>query len=86
MIHRTLACACLLTTFAWKAFCVAAVATDNEPPVPSRSALNGDGPRVVVSTDVGGADPNHSEYVISPEMFTPRAFAMSLSRVRLAEE
>ncbi len=64
MIHRTSACACLLTVCAYQLFCIAAIATGAESPAPSGGALDGDRPRVIVSTDVGGSDPDDFQSMV----------------------
>ena len=64
MIHRTSACARLLSTYACGLFCVTAIATGAEPPVPSGGALAGDRPRVIISTDVGGSDPDDFQSMV----------------------
>lgn len=64
MTNQTMARVCLLTTCAWMVFCITAVATGREPPAPSGGALDGDRPRVIVSTDIGGSDPDDFQSMV----------------------
>ena len=64
MRRRTLACACLLTTHASALFLITAMATGADPTEPSGGALDGAKPRVIVSTDVGGSDPDDFQSMV----------------------
>jgi len=44
--------------------CIAAIATGAGPPALSGGALDGDRPRVIVSTDVGGSDPDDFQSMV----------------------
>ena len=64
MVYRISACNFRLTASACAAVWFAALATGAEPPVPAGGALAGDRPRVIVSTDVGGSDPDDFQSMV----------------------
>jgi len=64
MIHRTLYRACQLIICGFSMFSIVTIVTGADPPVPSGGALDGDRPRVIVSTDVGGSDPDDFQSMV----------------------
>jgi hypothetical protein len=64
MIHRIAACDFLVTTCACTVLCITAMATGAEPSALSGGALDGHRPRVLVSTDVGGSDPDDFQSMV----------------------
>ncbi|TWU05231.1 hypothetical protein CA54_59190 [Symmachiella macrocystis] len=64
MLHRTLVCVCQLTAYTCLLLCSAAIASGADQPEPSGGALEGDRPRVIISTDVGGSDPDDFQSMV----------------------
>lgn len=64
MLPRTLACVCQLMTYMCTLLCSVAIAAGADRPVPSGGALDGDKPRVIISTDVGGSDPDDFQSMV----------------------
>ena len=64
MIHQASASVCLLMTSAWTLFSITASAAGGDPHALSGGALDGVRPRVIVSTDVGGSDPDDFQSMV----------------------
>lgn len=64
MLPRTMACVCQLMAYMSTLLCSAAIAAGADQPVPSGGALDGDKPRVIISTDVGGSDPDDFQSMV----------------------
>lgn len=64
MVYSRLVCNFRLTASAYAAVWFAAMATGAEPPAPAGGALAGDRPRLIVSTDVGGSDPDDYQSLV----------------------
>src|SRR5690606_436294 len=64
MVYRRSACNFRLMASACAAVWFAALATGAEPSEPAGGALAGDRPRLIVSTDVGGSDPDDYQSLV----------------------